>query len=252
MSRPEAQYGPGDTIKLELAHPFDPITVAPIRGEHELWIAARRIPGMSPAELETLVLRAGMVESRADPAQWLIGDRNRALLAILSAGFGAPKELWVSCSECDEMHEVPFDPAQMICYPPSDAMAFQLAKQDGMIEARLPSGADLEAADGDAAALLSTCAPELTQSQFETEIATRDPCAELRFPMGCVACGKTFIGAVDPIALLFAELDRHGGVLAEVGQLAQVYHWSEGDLAALPSWRRRLYFRQQMTERMAS
>ncbi|MGB3243263.1 MAG: hypothetical protein WBB25_01910 [Sulfitobacter sp.] len=252
MSRPEVQIGPGDTVTLDLAQDLGDVEVVPIRGEHELWIAGRRKPGLSPVALETLILQAGMIENGTDPSGWLLGDRNRALLAVLSTGFGAPEELWVTCPECDQLHEVPFDVSHILNQ--SLARPERLGSEVPSVssQVRLPTGADLEAAVGDGAVLLSICAPHATEEVFEAEVKTRDPCAELYFALTCVACGKAFKAALDPLALLLAELDRHGGVTAEIDMLAQAYSWTEAELVALPAWRRRFYFRHQASERMAS
>lgn len=257
MSRPEGQSVPGDALTLDLAPPCGSVRIDPINGGQELWLAGRRRTDLPAAVLETLVLNAGMVHGGEDPAHWLIGDRNRAIISVLCAGYGAPDELWARCPDCDEMHEVPFNPSWILDQVPQGPAGVGFAAQTdaGEIELRLPVGADLTAL-GDAAdaanALLARCAsrvaPELGPV-LEEEITARDPCAELRFGLTCVGCGSKFSGNLDPLALLLTEMDRNGGVLAEIDHLARVYHWTEADLLALPAWRRRLYLRQ-MAERV--
>lgn len=236
MSRPEAnsEVGLGDTITLDLAPPFGAVEIRPICGSEELWLAGRRRAGLAPVVLETLVLRAGMVRGGGDPDAWRIGDRNRILLAVLCVGYGVPDEMWVRCTACDELHELPFDPGAIL----SNSASVASTSEIGL---RLPSGADLAACGGDGSALRDLCAPSLSIDAFEAEIASGDPCAELRFALTCVSCNASFYGALDPLALLLAEIDLQGGVLAEIDALARAYHWAEADLLDLPAWRRRLY-----------
>lgn len=256
MSRPEGQSALGDALTLDLAPPFGSVRIDPINGAHELWLAGRRRNDLPAAALETLVLNAGMVQGGGDPAQWLIGDRNRAIVAVQCAGYGAPDALWVRCPECDEMHEVPFDPSWILDQVPQGpaATGFAVETDAGTIKLRLPVGADLiELGEASQAAdvLLTRCAPTAGPQMgplLEAEIMMRDPCAELRFGLTCLGCGSAFSGNLDPLALLLTEIDRHGGVLSEIDQLARAYHWTETDLLELPAWRRRLYL-NQMAER---
>lgn len=236
MSRPDGHIGPGDSLTLELAPPFGAVTVDPITGGQELWLAGRRLGGLSAAAQETLVLSAGMVRGGGgDPDAWLVGDRSRLLLAVLCAGYGAPDEVWVRCPECGEMHEMPFDPRWVLDRVPAGT------EGKGM---RLPTGGDLIVLEGGGAtALLERCAPGWDAAAFEDEIAMNDPAAEVLFGLTCVTCGAAFSARFDPLSLLMAEIGRGGGVLAEIDQLARAYRWSEADLLAMPAWRRRLYLR---------
>ncbi len=256
MFRPEGQPVPGDGVTLDLAPPCGSVRIDPINGGQELWLMGRRRTDLPAAVLETLVLNAGMVQGGGDPALWLIGDRNRAIIAVLCAGYGSPDELWARCPDCDAMHEMQFNPSWMLDQVPQGPAGAGFAAQTdaGEIELRLPVGADLvalgEAAEA-ANALLARCAPRAAPELglvLEAEISARDPCAELRFGLTCVGCASKFSANLDPLALLLTEMDRNGGVLAEIDQLARVYNWTEADLLALPAWRRRLYLRQ-MAER---
>ncbi len=246
MSRPDPQGGPGETLTLELAAPFGSVTVAPINGAQEMWLAARRGGFLSAAALETLILSAGMLRGGGDdPGAWLVGDRNRLLLAVLCAGYGAPEELWLHCPDCGEIHEVPLDVSALLARVPQGPAGKNVSVEGGAMQIRLPTGDDLCAATaGGAGTLLSRCAPgagEGAAEVLEAEIAARDPLAEIRVALTCVGCGAAVTGRLDPLTLLVTEIDRGGGVLAEIDRLARVYRWSEAELLALPAWRRRLY-----------
>ena len=115
---------------------------------------------------------------------------------------------------------------------------------------RLPTGADLiaaAAADQEDAllrrCLLDAAPPPLDEfmSIAEAQIAERDPCAEIVFATQCTTCGAAISGRLDPLALLRSEMDARGGMLSELDQIARAYHWNEGEILALPAYRRRRY-----------
>ncbi|WP_157973571.1 hypothetical protein [Tropicimonas sp. IMCC34043] len=248
---------PGRPIPVEVLTDAGPalLDVGPITGAMELDVAAARSRARTvpPVLLETLVLASGAVEwngaaLQAETAEaLLLGDRARLTLAVLCAGYGAPSELLWTCPDCGTMQELPFDPQPILETRATGPVGQGFPSAHGL-SMRLPIGADLSvlAAEGraSAAALLSRCAPEAGVGDIEAveaEISARDPCAEIALAAHCIACGQAGNGVIDPLALLRAEMDREGGILAEIDAIARAYHWSEAELRALPAHQRRLY-----------
>lgn len=204
-----------------------------------------------PVDLESAVLGSGAValpEAYGGPEALLVGDRSRLVLAVLCAGFGAPGELHLNCGDCGALHEVPFDPAAVLGLVPPGPVGdwFEVETDCGPIAMRLPTGADLVALHADGGALLLRCAPRAgddraVQTAVEAAIAARDPAAEIVFRLECAECGDPVQALLDPLTLLRGEMNRCGGIVAEVDVLARAYHWSEAELLALPAHRRRLY-----------
>jgi hypothetical protein len=268
MSRPEARHAPttpDQAITIDLAPSGGGAAsalVRPLTGADEMFILERRdaAPGMAPVHLETLVLAAGVAElagrrpQETDLDGLLLGDRNRLMLAMLCSTSWAPRALLMTCSQCGTTHEVAFDPAVMLDTVPEGpaGLEVRLESEEGPLELRLPTGADLaaivEAGEAGGDALLRRCAPaarpsEAVRAAIEAEIVARDPCAEIVFVSHCGECGAAVTGLVDPLALLLAEMERHGGIVAELDRIARAYHWSEADLLCLTAHRRRLYLR---------
>ncbi|MFV2054092.1 hypothetical protein [Aliiroseovarius sp. YM-037] len=259
MSRPEASATRGQAITLSLA-PIDgervTATVQPLTGADELRLAERRTGGAtSPVELETLILdtEAVTLSVAGHADDLLIGDRNRIILAVLCTSYGAPREFLLRCPDCGETQELPFDPLTVLGARPTGPAGevFAVAAEGHDMTMRLPIGADLVAirgAEDGGKALLARCAPSVPATEaglaaVEAEIAARDGCAEIVFSSTCIECGADVGGLLDPLMLLLGEMDRLGGVLAEIDCIARAYHWSEAELLALPAYRRRLYLR---------
>lgn len=268
MSLPEARYArttPDQATTIDLAPSRGGAAralVRPLTGADEMYILERRdaSPGMAPVQLETLVLAAGVAElsgrrpEEADLDELLLGDRNRLMLAILCSTSWAPRALLMTCSRCGTTHEVAFDPAVVLDTVPDGpaGLEVRLESDEGLLDLRLPTGADLaaivEAGEADGDALLRRCAPaarpsEAVRAAIEAEIIARDPCAEIVFVSHCGECGAAVRGLVDPLALLLAEMERHGGIAAELDRIARAYHWREAELLCLTAHRRRLYLR---------
>ncbi len=134
------------------------------------------------------------------------------------------------------------------------------------VQCRLPNGADQEAAarmarsDPDAAAdlILKRCVAGVTGVDGEAiplveasltalhvpiaeAFLALDPLAEITLAMRCPACGAEITALFDAATFLLPRLARGDGILTEVHRLARAYHWSEAEILALPTARRRHY-----------
>jgi hypothetical protein len=230
-----------------------------------------------PVDLETtLLLRAivdidGRTPDRDAVCALTIGDRNRALLAALAATYGMPDSLVARCPEtaCGASVDLPLDLAFFIAaksaHAANDEHRIVLPADDRQIGVRfrLPNGHDLaasvtEAQDGPSMAarhLLQRCVLATDHAEpagieryrdaiafaVEGAMEALDPMAEITLQSSCPECGGPVVGTLDPFGLIVAAMDRNGGVFLEIDRLARAYHWSEGDILALPAMRRRHY-----------
>lgn len=249
---------PGQRVTVPLAPPRGVAVMHPLTGGDELDLSDALGP-LTPVAAETALLLAGGAELDGQPADGgaldglVAGDRNRLLLALLCASYGAPGHLIMTCEGegCGAVHEVPFEAAMFLGAVP-DVSDGTVETEEGPLGLRLPTGADIAASGGSAARLLALCADGPVASgavaQAEVWLATADPCAEIALAAECDACGAVIGGRLDPLELLRAEMGRWGGVLAEFDLLARRYHWSEAELLAMPAHRRRRYVRMVWAE----
>ena len=126
MSRPEARtspFSPGRSISLELAPRMSgavAATARPFVGWDELHLWERRdgVASIAPVNLETAVLELAVEISPAeiDAGALLLGDRNRLVLAVLCASYGAPETLLLPCPDegCGEKNDMAFDPSLIL------------------------------------------------------------------------------------------------------------------------------------------
>ena len=261
MSRHDAgaiTAAPGQRVTVPLAPPRGVAVVRPLIGGDELDLSDA-LGQLTPVAAETALLLAGVAELDGQPVDGgalealVAGDRNRLLLALLCASYGAPGHLIMTCEAkgCGAVHEVPFEAAMFLGAVP-EASDGTVATEEGPLSLRLPTGADIAASGGSAARLLALCAggpvPPGAVAQAEEWLATADPGAEIALAAECDACGAVIGGRLDPLELLRAEMGRWGGVLAEFDLLARRYHWSEAELLAMPAHRRRRYVRMVWAE----
>jgi hypothetical protein len=230
-----------------------------------------------PVDLETtLLLRAivdidGRTPDRDAVCALTIGDRNRALLAALAATYGMPDSLVARCPDaaCGAAVDLPLDFAFFIAarsaYAANEEHRIVVAADSRQIGVRfrLPNGHDLaasviEAQDDPSMAarhLLQRCVLATDDAEsaaiehyrdaialaVEGAMETLEPMAEITLRSSCPECGGPVAGTLDPVRLIAAAMDRHGGIFLEIDRLARAYHWSESDILALPAMRRRHY-----------
>lgn len=259
-------------------------TVQPLTGNDEAAIAeARNKSGgrhgrpLPPIAIQSLILSHAVAELGGKPPApealdaLTVGDRNRLVLATLSATYGAPDAVVGECSEpdCRTMTDLPIDLETFLLTTPVSPMppaghpvTLALADARAVIRFRLPTGGDIAASldpddDPQSAArrLVDGCvvsvgrldaarrarhAAEIAEA-VEAAMETLDPMAEIVLGSRCPGCGGALNGVLDPLALLIAEMDSYGGIFVEVARLAAICHWSEGDILALAAARRRRY-----------
>lgn len=181
-----------------------------------------------------------------------IGERDRALLALRSALFGATLEAVVDCPACgtrlelaidaDELRSVP-GPAEVEVRgirvrPPSsrDLAAALLEPDDASAERCLAQRCLIAGSHG--AAVLDT--DEL--SEVQVALATADGASDIELELACESCGHRWSEPFDIAGYLWKEIEsRAQALLREVDALARAYGWSEREILSLSDARRRSY-----------
>jgi hypothetical protein len=219
----------------------------------ELWEQGRRF---HPLDRSLLALSAAVAATSEEVADWPLGRRNRALIELHAACFGAQLQGWSACPVCGEKIEFDVDGRRLL-----DAL------QPKAIEAtvtvcgesfRLPTSRDLyEVLTGDpesaAYRLLERCRMgdvptaewnEDTMSEVSETLAAADPLADVSLALDCPSCSHQWNDTLDIGSFVWAEIEsRARRVLWEVHMLASAYGWTEAETLHLSALRRANYLR---------
>jgi hypothetical protein len=196
----------------------------------------------------------------ATVADLAVGHRDGFLLSLREGWFGPGWSCLVSCPACAEELELELSEKDVRVVPP-DGDAGTVAVDGYELDVRPVTSRDLlvirrEAPDA-RRRLLERCvvaarsgcrevpAPELPDAvlaALPAALSTRDPQADVRLDLDCVACGHQWAAPFDIGAYLWTELDAYARrLLHEVHALALGYGWSERDVLAVSPARRRYY-----------
>jgi hypothetical protein len=203
-----------------------------------------------------------------------VGARDADLIGLRQALFGHRAPVRLGCERCGEELEFELDLPDLIGpSPEGTGEVRELAAGDWRVRWRPPTVGDLLAAadavhhaDGEdaalagrwaRAALLARCALSVThsgrpadpsdlptpvQERLADAAAEADPAADVRLDVPCPECGHRTKAVLDIASCLWAELDTWArGTLLDVHLLARAYGWTEPDVLALSSVRRRYY-----------
>lgn len=189
--------------------------------------------------------------SSSDPADWPLGQRNRALLDLHVSTFGHTLKGWAACAGCGEKLEFELDAetwAGEAVPLGSDTIDFH---GDHF---RLPTSRDLAEAsrERDSARSVRTlvarcCVSGTPPDDLDIEslgdaLSHADPLGELRVSLSCPSCGVECHEAIDLVAFVWSELEATARrALWEVHAIASAYGWSEPQILALSSVRRTQY-----------
>lgn len=209
----------------------------------------------SPAEWAVqAVLAAWPGLARAAVEAWPLGQLDNALVALREAHFGSD---WISepvCTACGAVFELSFDPAAMgfgipASWQPGALPTCAAEFASGPVQLRPLIVHDLIAierlrGEDDAAAYLAAAmgvdAADLPAALEKA--AQLDPLANIWLATHCPECAGEQALLFDPARFLAEEMARQSDrLLGEVAQIARAYHWSEADILALPTARRRFY-----------
>ncbi len=224
----------------------------------ELWERGARL---HPLDRDLLILTLADSSPAGNPADWPLGERNRALLGVHGAWFGSRLHGWCSCPDCSQRVEFDLDTAQLMAPDVRDQPRPRtIAVGDKSF--RLPTSRDIAAVlatqglNSAVAFLLKQCQIEgdtasLTARQMEEigeQMALADPMAEIRLTLRCPACNRAWDGELDIGSFIWAELhSRAGRLLWQVHRLASAYGWSESQILSLSAARRAAYLQMVQT-----
>ena len=226
------------------------------------------VAGADRARAVTDVLGACVADDDDTPwparavAEWTLAERLQALLAVRIATISTHTMVSVICPMCDTGMELEIDLSAFLTSTPPPLATVRTS--DGReVVVRLPRGVDQARwIDGavdhpaDIAASLVTGIDGVSPSpdfrvpthwidDIDDALRERDPLTALAASASCPECGTMTAHDIDLEALLLSELAaeqrRH---LDDVYRLASAFHWTERDILALPSWRRRRYLAQ--------
>ncbi len=217
----------------------------------DLW---ERGCNLHPVDQGLLALRAALPKASQDSlADWPLGRRNRALVALRCSCFGPSLKAWTSCNRCGEKLEFEVDgeawgassdhvepivvKGHSFRSPTSRDLARAAGETDlGLAIRRLVAGCLVDSADS-----LEEFSDEQLREIGE-QMAAADPLAETRLTLHCPECGEQWEESLDIVSFLWAEIEaRAKRALFEVHTLASAYGWSEQEILSLSESRRALY-----------
>lgn len=203
-------------------------------------------------------------ESFQSIAALSIGQRDRLLLEMRERLFGSRLNGLTDCTECNQVLEIHLD-TSALKLPQSEAMADPLSVMldEYKIVFRLPNSLDLAAIANVASIELgrrrllqrlivsalhqgqqvaSEDLPEAIVALMELKMSEAEPQADIQLTLICSNCGARNQTLFDIGSLLWKEVDLLGlRLLREIHELAQAYGWSEAEILAMSSLRRRCY-----------
>ena len=194
-----------------------------------------------------------------------IGARDAALLALRQNTFGSIMHAHTKCPACGEAVELMLPVAEFIAMRTGTEapwhQSYELAQGDWVVRFRLPTAGDLlnvHAGEGDPRVQILQCCvadvacagvvcgfeelPEALYAPIAQRMEELDPCADIQLNLACPVCKTAWTAQLDILAYLWAEITAHARrLLREVDSLARAYGWSEQDILAMSSQRRRAY-----------
>jgi hypothetical protein len=217
----------------------------------DLW---ERGCNLHPVDQGLLALHAALPKASWDSlADWPLGRRNRALVALRCSCFGPSLKAWTSCNRCGEKLEFELDGEAWAAS--SDRVEPIMVKGCSF---RSPTSRDLVRAAGETdpglaiRRLLTDCLMDAGDSleglseedlhEIGERMAAADPLAETRLTLHCAECGEQWEESLDIVSFFWAEIEaRAKRALFEVHTLASAYGWSEREILSLSESRRAVY-----------
>lgn len=226
-----------------------------------LW---ERGSGQHPVDRALTLLAAACPDlTPVQLAEFGIGRRDRCLLELREAIFGSTLDVNSACPRCAETVEFCLHTPDLKMNSAPGGDARKLEEAGIAICYRLLNHSDMAAAARSAGlddarhVLLNRCVleasregvpvgseelPEPLVSRLAARLAEADPQADLALDLHCADCDYTWEVQFDISSFLWTEIEVIAKrLLAEAHTLARTYGWSEADILAMTSARRRFY-----------
>ncbi len=222
----------------------------------ELWESGRRRHPLDRALLLAGLSAPGLEADRL--ADLPLGQVNRRLLQLREALFGGRIASTVRCEHCRETIEIELTIGELLAVAVREETRAIRLEAAGCVF-RPPSLRDLadllgrEEEEG-AIRLLQLCCVEGDPEKADAAereallesvgraLERLDPLADLDLALTCGACGEASSVTLDIARYLWSEIETEARtLLREVDALARAYGWSEAEILALGSSRRRSY-----------
>lgn len=215
-----------------------------------------------------VMFAAALPTSPQERATFSLGDRDAWLLELRCATFGDLLPARVACPKCSLLVGVEIGHEHLSRRPPVEAPAppaparlsvdgyeLEVTPPDGSALARAAACPDVVTAR---ASLVDDCLvvivsdvedpvdpnslPESVVERAGAEILVADPQSEVTVGLICAGCGHDWAPVLDIALFTWSELEVAAAqILDEVHDLAHSYGWSEPEILALSSRRRRRY-----------
>lgn len=205
---------------------------------------------------------------------WTVSERLQGLLAIANASTGDSTAAVAVCSnaDCREQIELQLGLSSFADQEPTNQFGW-LSPEGKKISCRLPTGQDQLAWQNHAQAghgaqdndeswlakrLIENTSKQSTPVQLPDTwidslgiaLSTVDPLTALDIDISCPFCNQPLRVDMDLEQLIIEGLRlQQRRLIEQIHRLAYSYHWSETDIASLPSWRRERYLARVIAER---
>jgi hypothetical protein len=220
----------------------------------DVWETCTSVSGVMRSVV--LLHAAGAVADRDTALDLSVDEAARLAATLYTDTFGDVVDGALRCGGCTEVLDVALPLSALPAAAPG--LRARVDSAVGVLDVRTPTVRDLllAAGDGDpAAALLDRCVTRadgepVDVSAFGADVlaqvdrATEEfaGLASLVVTTSCPACGGDLRASVDMSTLLWERICVAAPVLlAEVAELAAAFGWSERDVLALSTVRRRAY-----------
>lgn len=257
----------------DAAPPLRVLALRPLADDDAIAALDALDAGLPPVTRANALLQRCLTDAPPGTARRLsVGDREALLLQLRRLSLGDELACVLACParECGRPMELALQASGLLTPAYADA-----APQYGLeilhegrrwrLQFRLPCAEDLELAatlvqanaENAGLALLRRCLrqadcdgtpvdaaalPQAVRDAAATEMAARDPQAEIELALNCPVCGHTFTALFDTGNHLLQELEaRARQTLHEVHTLAAHYGWHEREILRMPSRRRARY-----------